>query len=152
GPKTLHPRSKYEGTFGLPPQDVEQSIDFTERRREIRIPVADDRPPSGPGDMEHAATNRFGLAAVGRQSVHEDSVRALRTQLLQHRHGAVAAPIVNEAHARGGMIGDETHEVGSTQPVLLVEARNDYADFLHMAKLERPGMRMPMRASASEMR
>src|SRR5262249_50721860 len=118
----------------------------------IRIPVADDRPAPGLGDMQHAAANRFSLATVVRQPVHQDSVRALRVQLLEHRHCSIATPIVDEAQAGGGMIGDQTQEVGSAQPVLLVEARNDYADFRHMAKLERPGMRMPARASASEMR
>ena len=52
---------------------VEQPIDLVERRREIGVPVADDRPPAERGHMQHAGADGFGLAAVRRQPQYENA-------------------------------------------------------------------------------
>src|SRR4029079_16616919 len=84
---------------------------------------------------------------VSFEPMHEDPARALRPQRVEDRHSPIAAAVVNKTDRGGGRGGDERQKIGAAQPVLFVEARDDYADFRHKAKFDRPGILRPARAS-----
>src|SRR5436190_10420578 len=102
--------------------------------------------------MKNARAHGFRLPRVHRQTTNENALRTLSAQLLEDADSAVAAAIVHETQAHGRVAGEKRQKSSAAQPVLFVEARNDYADFLHIAKVERPGILRPIRARRKEMR
>ena len=95
--------------------------------------------------MQHSLTHGFGLTLIHRQAQDEHGVRRALLQAVEDVYRPVRTAVIHEADRRLRLFVQELQDLRSAQPVLLVEAGDDYADFRHTAKFDSPGTLRPRR-------
>src|SRR5438128_804797 len=145
GSKALHPRSKDRDCRRMKIETGGQMVNFGKRRGKIGIPKPEEAGVDSPSRVHQSPPDRLGLTVVGVELEQERTLRNFSGDSTDHPTGIIRTAIVHETERDTRLCPSKTDELLCPQPPGLVVAGNDYAGFLHTARLDKPGSVMPRR-------